>query len=101
MIWNVKDGWEPLCKFLDEPIPGSPIPHENKIENKGFMREYLFVTDYWKEVKSHIKWNVSILLLKTVGFSAGLIYLYKTEGKPVKFAWNFVHKTLKCQLDAC
>ena len=21
LVWNLKDGWEPLCKFLDKPIP--------------------------------------------------------------------------------
>ena len=21
LIWNVKDGWEPLCKFMGKPIP--------------------------------------------------------------------------------
>lgn len=24
------DGWEPLCKFLDRPIPAEPFPHLNK-----------------------------------------------------------------------
>ena len=23
LIWNLKDGWEPLCKFLNKSIPGS------------------------------------------------------------------------------
>ena len=23
LVWNLKDGWEPLCKFLNKPIPGS------------------------------------------------------------------------------
>ena len=22
LVWNLKDGWEPLCKFLNKPIPG-------------------------------------------------------------------------------
>lgn len=28
--WTVNDGWEPLCKFLDKPIPDEPFPHVNK-----------------------------------------------------------------------
>ncbi|CAF3657084.1 unnamed protein product [Fusarium graminearum] len=28
--WTVQDGWEPLCKFLDKPIPDEPFPHVNK-----------------------------------------------------------------------
>ena len=23
LVWNLKDGWEPLCKFLNKSIPGS------------------------------------------------------------------------------
>lgn len=29
LIWNVKQGWAPLCKFLDLPVPDSPIPRKN------------------------------------------------------------------------
>ncbi|KAI9372876.1 P-loop containing nucleoside triphosphate hydrolase protein [Aspergillus egyptiacus] len=27
--WSVEDGWEPLCKFLDKPIPNQPFPRTN------------------------------------------------------------------------
>jgi hypothetical protein len=27
--WSPADGWEPLCKFLDAPVPPAPIPHVN------------------------------------------------------------------------
>lgn len=30
--YNVKDGWEPLCKFLGKPIPeGEPFPRLNEM----------------------------------------------------------------------
>jgi len=29
LIFNVKEGWEPLCKFLDVPIPDVPFPRTN------------------------------------------------------------------------
>jgi hypothetical protein len=29
MVFEVKDGWEPLCKFLNVPIPATPFPHSN------------------------------------------------------------------------
>ena len=30
LIYNVKEGWEPLCKFLNVPIPqDKPFPHVN------------------------------------------------------------------------
>lgn len=33
LVFNVSEGWEPLCKFLGVPIPNQPLPHLNKKEN--------------------------------------------------------------------
>ncbi len=33
LIYNVRQGWEPLCEFLDLPIPKEDLPHLNKKEN--------------------------------------------------------------------
>jgi hypothetical protein len=30
LIFDVAEGWEPLCAFLDLPVPDEPFPHENK-----------------------------------------------------------------------
>lgn len=27
--WHPSDGWEPLCTFLDVPVPAEPVPHIN------------------------------------------------------------------------
>ena len=32
LIFQVKEGWEPLCKFLDKPIPDMPFPRTNNRE---------------------------------------------------------------------
>jgi hypothetical protein len=29
LVWDVTEGWEPLCTFLDVPVPGEPLPHAN------------------------------------------------------------------------
>ena len=29
LIFNVADGWEPLCRFLDAPVPETPFPHRH------------------------------------------------------------------------
>ena len=26
-VWSVGDGWEPLCEFLELPVPDTPFPH--------------------------------------------------------------------------
>lgn len=29
LVWDVKEGWEPLCAFLELDVPDGPLPHEN------------------------------------------------------------------------
>jgi len=29
LVWDVAQGWEPLCAFLGAPVPDTPIPREN------------------------------------------------------------------------
>lgn len=29
LVYQVKDGWEPLCRFLDVPVPAAPFPRTN------------------------------------------------------------------------
>jgi Sulfotransferase domain len=33
LIYEVSKGWEPLCKFLNVPVPDTPLPRENSIED--------------------------------------------------------------------
>ena len=30
LVWEVGEGWEPLCEFLDAPVPERPLPHANE-----------------------------------------------------------------------
>ncbi|MBX7110017.1 MAG: hypothetical protein K1X61_15310 [Chitinophagales bacterium] len=29
LVFDAKQGWEPLCRFLEVPVPASPFPHSN------------------------------------------------------------------------
>ncbi len=29
LVWEVSDGWGPLCEFLGVPVPDQPLPHAN------------------------------------------------------------------------
>jgi hypothetical protein len=29
LVWTPADGWEPLCEFLELPVPDMPFPHVN------------------------------------------------------------------------
>jgi sulfotransferase family protein len=31
LVFQVKDGWEPLCEFLGQPVPTGPFPHTNDL----------------------------------------------------------------------
>jgi hypothetical protein len=33
LVWNPKEGWDPLCDFLEVPVPEQPLPHVNDTEN--------------------------------------------------------------------
>ena len=41
LVYDVRDGWGPLCKFLNVPEPKEEIPHLNKKENFKLMLEEL------------------------------------------------------------
>jgi hypothetical protein len=29
LVWDVTEGWEPLCEFLEVAVPDQPLPHAN------------------------------------------------------------------------
>lgn len=35
LVWNVEEGWEPLCDFLGAPVPDRPFPHRNGGDSFG------------------------------------------------------------------
>ncbi len=35
LVWEVADGWEPLCEFLELPVPDTPFPYLN--DSKEFV----------------------------------------------------------------
>ena len=32
LVWQVSEGWEPLCEFLEVDVPDEPLPHVNDRE---------------------------------------------------------------------
>ena len=38
LIWDAKEGWEPICRILNLPIPDEPFPHTNT--TKEFRKEW-------------------------------------------------------------
>ena len=58
LMHSAKDGWRPLCAFLDVPVPEEPYPWVN--DSKEFARRLLFI--------KFLKWLPLIVLLSGLGF---------------------------------
>ena len=58
LMHSAKDGWEPLCAFLDVPVPKEPYPWMN--DSKVFARRLMFI--------KFLSWLPLIILLSVLGF---------------------------------
>ncbi|HEV3312380.1 MAG TPA: sulfotransferase [Chloroflexota bacterium] len=43
LIYQVSEGWGPLCRFLEVPIPEGPFPHEN--DTASFRKDILGIEE--------------------------------------------------------
>ena len=41
LVYEVKEGWGPLCDFLNLPEPDMPFFHKNKTKNMGHMSRFI------------------------------------------------------------
>jgi hypothetical protein len=39
LVWNVAEGWEPLCEFLQVPVPFQPFPRTN--DSREFLNRII------------------------------------------------------------
>ena len=46
LIFEPKQGWEPLCKFLNKPIPEEPFPHVNDTSSMLWNFKKLKIISY-------------------------------------------------------
>jgi Sulfotransferase domain len=53
LVWSPADGWEPLCGFLEVPVPAEPIPHINDVAafNEGIIGGAIAAIDAWWEAR--------------------------------------------------
>lgn len=55
LLYHAKEGWEPLCKFLEVPVPERPMLNVNdsKMFNQGFMAKKVYhLTQYlWRIIE--------------------------------------------------
>jgi Sulfotransferase domain len=41
LVYDVKEGWDPLCRFLDLDVPGTPFPRSNSTDEFLARKPYL------------------------------------------------------------
>jgi len=80
LVWDVRDGWEPLCKFLGKPVPNEPIPHENKTGDKKYIEAYMYESEFWGQSMSFAKYYCcALLVLILVILAVVLLCLHITQ----------------------
>lgn len=58
--YNVKDGWGPLCKFLNRPVPNVPFPHKNK--GGDIIKEYMETHPLFFKIQRETLLSLSVLV---------------------------------------
>jgi hypothetical protein len=69
--YGVQEGWEPLCKFLEVPIPDTKFPRVN--DSAAFLKQ--------------VRWMRNLAILKMAG--KGLVYI-----APVMFGLWYLPRLL-------
>ena len=51
LVWSPKDGWEPLCEFLETPVPEVALPHVNDAKQFGdrIIEAAVSALNQWRE----------------------------------------------------
>jgi hypothetical protein len=48
LVFDVAEGWEPLCRFLGKPLPATPFPRTNSTaEFQEIMRKIAGSCSFW------------------------------------------------------
>ncbi|CAK8680232.1 unnamed protein product [Clavelina lepadiformis] len=80
LVYNLKEGWEPLCKFLDKPVPDKQFPYAN-IGGKLFeelMQKHPVMQRMVKEA--------FVIISLLIGFGAFGLYKFFRLGPNLKHA---------------
>ena len=75
LVWEVKEGWGPLCAFLGVPEPVEPFPHVN--ERKGFERTVLA-----NLALGILRASAPAALARVAAVAAGALVLWSLRRRP-------------------
>ena len=71
LVYNVKEGWDPLCKFLVMDVPDHPFPRKNNRLAKKEADRKIFVSTAMEKVGKIIAF---VLVITVAIFSGRLLY---------------------------
>ena len=73
LVYNVKEGWKPLCDFLESEVPTIAFPHENI---KAEIIKTVMMTRYGQQVKREF-WSgvlkISLFLVVMLGVYLAIV----------------------------
>jgi len=72
LVWNLKDGWGPICQFLGRPIPNDPFPVLNDSATGTYVEDVVMDKKVIKDSISELKKNLG---LSIVTFGIYAVYL--------------------------
>lgn len=73
LLFNVNQGWEPLCDFLGRDVPPCPFPHENK---KGaYMSKSLQETKLSQKMDQEC-WRRAVVFVSVIMFILAIAMFY-------------------------
>lgn len=75
LVMNVKEGWEPVCKLLDVPVPNRGFPFRNKGGKSGQTEEFL--DDLMQKHIRRCKIEVATAIILIIAIPVYLAYLLK------------------------
>ncbi len=94
LVYEISEGWKPLCKFLNKPIPDVPFPHVN--DTKEFQQHVRFFNRLgWSIVIA-----VTLLVLMLVGYGMYYFYYYRiTASEGFEYSVSRLFKALLYRME--
>jgi len=91
--YKVKDGWGPLCQFLNKPVPDVPFPHKNK--GGDILKEYMDTHPLFQRIKLESLISLT-LLVGLLGYTAHNVITKPREDSVIGLISRSFEAALKC-----
>jgi len=79
LIYKVGDGWDPICTFLDKPVPDMPFPKENVGGESGNIVDKMVKFTIFDDIRQEFRQNLLLLGAGIAAIVGTGIFLYKRK----------------------